>query len=115
MNLLLLPELARHVVVVRREDVDRRIADRRIGVVDEQMRRYLHPFAQFGALLAVGIQHLPVDLGLEMEFLRIERRQDHVGDIHLDDVAPLLEVEIAVAVFEQVFQQFLLQLLAQTF
>lgn len=46
-----------------------------------------------------------------MEFLRIERRQDHVGDIHLDDVAPLLEVEIAVAVFEQVFQQFLLQLL----
>ena len=115
MNLLLLPELTRHVVVVRRKDVDRRIADRGIGVVDEQMRRHLHPFAQFGALLAVGIQHLPVDLGLEMEFLRIERRQDHVGDIHLDDVAPLLEVEIAVAVFEQVFQQFLLQLLAQTF
>ncbi len=80
-------------------------------MVDEQMRRHLRPFAKFGASLTIGVEHFAVGLGFELQPLRIEIREDHVGNIHRNHLAPLLEIEAAMAELEQVFEQLLLQLL----
>ena len=60
MDVLAPPQLAGHVIVVRRKDVDRGVAHLRVGMVQEKVRRDFHPRTENLPLLTVSCQNTVV-------------------------------------------------------
>ena len=92
-------------MILRSKDIHRHVTHLRIGVIDKVVDRHLDPQSQSAPLFAVNPQNLIEDPVLELQTVGVQLPENYLGDIILNDIPALLEIERTMTVLEQITRQ----------
>ena len=92
-------------MILRSKDIHRHVTHLRIEVIDKVVDRHLDPQSQSAPLFAVNPQNLIEDPVLELQTVGVQLPENYLGDIILNDIPALLEIERTMTVLEQITRQ----------